>query len=187
MKLFHFVGMGCLMAISVQAQTDSTAKSTAAEIIQPQLRPSPLALAQYKTETCYLKLTYGQPMRKGREIFGKLEPYGKIWRTGANEATELTITKEVKLAGRSVRPGTYTLFTIPNPDSWTIVLNSELGQWGAFNYKAENDYLRVDVPVQKNDQIYEALTFRFEETEAGADLHLMWDDVRLRIPFSFVK
>ena len=187
MKLFHLLVLLSLFAGKVQAQADSTQSTPTVELVQPQLRPSPVAMAQYKTENCYLKLTYGQPMRKGREIFGKLEPYGKLWRTGANEATELTLTKDLKIAGVPVRSGTYTLFSIPNQNSWTIILNTDLGQWGAFNYKPEHDYVRVDVPAIKNNQIYEALTFKFEETSEGATLHLMWDDVKVQIPMAFAK
>ncbi len=187
MKLFHLVVLLGLGMCKAQAQTDSTQTAPSTELVQPQLRPSPMAMAQHKTENCYLKLTYGQPMRKGRVIFGKLEPYGKLWRTGANEATELTFTKDVKIAGRPVRSGTYTLFSIPNENSWTIILNTDLGQWGAFNYKPEHDYVRVDVPAGKNTQVYEALTFKFEETNEGATLNLMWDDVKVQIPMAFVK
>ncbi len=187
MKLFHLIGLLALFTYTAQAQVDSTQTASSAELVQPQLRPSPVAMAQYKTDNCYMKLTYGQPMRKGRAIFGKLEPYGKLWRTGANEATELTFTKDVKIAGQPVRSGTYTLFSIPNENSWTIILNTDLGQWGAFNYKPEHDYVRVDVPAGKNSQLYEALTFKFEETHEGAVLNLMWDDVKVQIPMAFTK
>lgn len=185
MKLRICSALFCLISLQALAQTDSVA--TARDTVRAQFRPSPVALAFYKTDNCYLKLTYGQPLKKGRVIFGNLEPYGKIWRTGANEATELTLTRDVRFAGKPVRQGTYAVFTIPNEKTWTIILNTELGQWGAFHYQPEKDYLRVEVPVETNMQVYEALTFRFEETETGADLSLMWDTVKVVIPLAFTK
>lgn len=153
--------------------------------IKPQVRPSPLALATYKDESTYIKVVYGQPMKKGRVIFGGLEKFGKVWRTGANEATEITLTRDVRMGGKVVKAGTYALFSIPNPDRWTIILNSELGQWGAYAYKPERDVLRFDVTPEKNAQVYEALTFKLEETDPGANLTLFWDDVRVPIPIGF--
>lgn len=185
MKLRICSALFCLLSFRSVAQTDSV--TAARDTVKAQFRPSPVALAFHKTDNCYLKLTYGQPLKKGRVIFGNLEPYGKIWRTGANEATEFTVTRDIRFAGKPLRQGTYTLFTIPNEKTWTIILNTELGQWGAFHYQPEKDYLRVDVPADLNNQVYEALTFRFEETETGANLHLMWDTVKVVIPLAFAR
>jgi len=166
---------------------DSTRPQVAPDTVRPELRPSPVALAVYKDESNYIKLVYGQPYKKGRVIFGNIAKWGQVWRTGANEATEITFTRDMKFDGKVCRAGTYTLFTIPNPDKWTIILNSELGQWGAYSYKPERDVLRFDVPTQKSDQIFEALTFKFNETDAGADLVLHWDDVMISIPLVFSR
>jgi hypothetical protein len=166
---------------------DTTGLAGNPNYIKPQLRPSPVALASYKDESTYLKIVYGQPMKKGRVIFGGLEKFGKVWRTGANEATELTFTRDVKLGGKVVKAGTYALFSIPNPDRWTIILNGDLGQWGAYSYKPERDVLRFEAAPEKNAQVYEALTFKFEETDSGADLLLFWDDVKVPIPIGFSR
>lgn len=168
-------------------QPDSARPQSIPDTVKPEPRPSPVALASYKDEGTYLKIVYGQPYKKGRVIFGNIAKWGQVWRTGANEATEITFTRDLKLDGKVCRAGTYTLFTIPNPDRWTIILNSELGQWGAYSYKPERDVLRVDVPAQKSDQIYEALMFKFNETDAGADLVLHWDDVMVSIPLAFSR
>jgi hypothetical protein len=157
------------------------------DTVKPELRPSPVALAVYKDEGNYIKLVYGQPFKKGRILFGNIAKWGQVWRTGANEATEITFTRDLKVDGKVCRAGTYTLFTIPNPDKWTIILNSELGQWGAYSYKPERDVLRFDVSAQKSEQIFEALTFKFNETDAGADLVLHWDDVMVNIPLAFSR
>ncbi|MFN8355911.1 MAG: DUF2911 domain-containing protein [Spirosomataceae bacterium] len=156
-------------------------------IIKPQVRPSLLAMASYKTGNQYIKIVYGQPLKKGRVIFGGLEPYGKVWRTGANEATEITFLKDVKIQGKLVKAGTYTVFSVPNPDKWTFILNSELGQWGAYKYNPEKNLFGFELVPIKNDAIYEALTFSFNETDEGAELLMQWDDVKLVLPLVFVK
>lgn len=175
------------LASTAAFRPDSTRPQAAPDTVRPELRPSPVALAVYKDESTYIKLVYGQPFKKGRVIFGNIAKWGQVWRTGANEATEITFTRDMKFDGKVCRAGTYTLFTIPNLDKWTIILNADLGQWGAYSYKPERDVLRFDVPAQKSDQIFEALTFKFNETDAGADLVLHWDDVMVSIPLAFAR
>lgn len=149
-------------------------------------RKSPIAIASIKHEGTYIKVVYGQPYRKGRTIFGEWEPYGKVWRTGANEATEITITKPVRFADNLVEAGTYSLFTIPYEEKWTIILNNGLGQWGAFEYNEELDYLRFDVPVKNLDKPVEAFTIEFDEVNLNmTQMTLKWDVVRVDIPIRF--
>lgn len=171
----------------VAFRPDSTRPQASPDTVRPELRPSPVALAAYKDESNYIKLVYGQPFKKGRTIFGNLAKWGQVWRTGANEATEITFTRDMKFDGKVCRAGTYTLFTIPNPDKWTIILNADLGQWGAYSYKPDRDVLRFDVPPRKSEQVFEALTFKFNETDAGADLVMHWDDVMVSIPLAFSR
>src|ERR1700722_3740107 len=108
----------------------------------PQNRKSPHETVKGKN----VSVTYGRPYKKGRDIFGGLEAYGKVWRAGADEATEITINKASSFAGRQLGSGTYTLFVIPNKDKWTIILNRKLGQWGAFDYDKvkDQDIIHVD-------------------------------------------
>ena len=156
----------------------------AQEALKP--RPSPLEMVTMKYEDAYIKITYGRPHKRGREIFGELLPYGEVWRTGANEATEITITRPIKLGGQSVRPGTYTIFTIPNKDHWTIILNSELGQWGAYNYNSKLDVVRFDVPVSQTDDVFEPFTIEFAQKAQSAELIMMWDQTQVTIPIDFM-
>ncbi|MEJ0032057.1 MAG: DUF2911 domain-containing protein [Bacteroidota bacterium] len=93
-------------------------------------RPSPLAIAACKYKDSYLKITYSQPHKRGREIFGTLVPYGQVWRLGANEATELTITREVFINGQFLPAGTYSLFAIPDKEKWTIIVSKDVGTLG---------------------------------------------------------
>ena len=149
-------------------------------------RKSPIAIASVKHDGTYLKIVYGQPYRRGRTIFGEWEPYGEVWRTGANEATEITITKTVRFADEVVEAGTYALFTIPYEDRWTIILNNGLGQWGAFDYNEQLDYLRFDVPVKKLDKPVEAFTIEFGDVNLNTtSINLKWDLVEVDIPVRF--
>lgn len=129
-----------------------------------------------------VKVTYGRPYKKGREVFGGLEKYGKVWRTGADEATEITFSKDMNFGGKPVKAGTYTLFTIPERNEWTIILNSQLGQWGAYDYEKNKskDVLQVKVPTKKLDTVVEQLTMRF----AGSDLIIEWDQTQVAIPLT---
>ena len=127
-----------------------------------------------------VKVTYGRPYKKGREIFGGLEKYGKVWRTGADEATEITFAKDVTFGGQAVKAGSYTLFTIPDQNEWTIILNSQLGQWGAYTYdkNKDKDVLQVKVPAKKLDKVVEQLTIRFE----GNNMIIEWDQTQVAVP-----
>lgn len=152
-------------------------------------RKSPIAIAQttHQPSNTYVKIVYGQPYKNDRQIFGELVPYNEVWRTGANEATEITTTKEIMFAGETVPAGTYALFSIPRKeDSWTIILNKELAQWGAFDYNSKHDFLRVEVPTLSTDKVTEAFTIRFSDIqEDSTNIIMEWDQARVKIPVTF--
>ena len=149
-------------------------------------RPSPLSLVTMKYEDTYVKITYCRPSKRGREIFGSLEPYGEVWRTGANEATELTFTRNVKIGGYEVAAGTYSLFTIPENGDWTIIINKDLGQWGAFSYNQDHDLLRFQAKTETMETVYEPFTIEFEQKGIkNTNLLLMWDKTKVIIPIEF--
>lgn len=151
-------------------------------------RQSPMAVASMRYKDAYVKITYSRPQKNGREIFGKLVPYGQVWRTGANEATEITVTKNVQINGSLLKAGTYTIFSIPNKEKWTIVINTEVGLWGSYNYNSKLDEMRFDVPVQTvTGESYEQFTIKFDQRNELADLLIMWDHVKLLIPFKFIN
>jgi len=150
-------------------------------------RTSPFAQASIRYKETYVKITYSQPDKAGREIFGKLIPYGKVWRTGANEATEITTTKNISLNGFLLKAGTYSIFTIPGPDTWTIIINSELGLWGDYNHNPRLDILKFQVRATKSTDIYERFTIQFAQRNESADLALLWDDVRVIVPVKFLN
>jgi len=131
-----------------------------------------------------VKVLYGRPQKKGRVIFGVTEPYGKVWRTGANEATEITFYKDAKFSGKSVKAGTYVLHSIPGEKEWVIILNSNLNVWGAYQHDVAADVLRVTVPVSSDEKSLEAFTIAFKKGAKMA-MVLAWDTTRVEIPLSF--
>jgi hypothetical protein len=132
-----------------------------------------------------ISVRYGRPYKKGRVIFGALEPYGKVYRCGADSATTVTFDKNVLFGGKPVKAGTYTLFVIPNEQTWTIILNGQLGQWGAFDYDKykDKDVLQVNVPVKKLDHVVEQLTIGLPP----GTMDISWDDVEVSVPVSVVN
>ncbi len=158
--------------------------SFAQDAVKP--RPSPMATVSSRYKDTYIKVTYSQPHKHGRVIFGELVPYGQVWRTGANEATEITVTRDVKINGLDVKAGTYSLFTIPEKSSWTIILNKDLGLWGAYNYNAKMDVLRFEVQVTPvTEFVYEAFSILLDPKNNRADLVLAWDRTKVIIPIQF--
>jgi len=151
-------------------------------------RPSATAIAALRYKDSYIKITYCQPRKRGRKIFGGLVPYGEVWRTGANEATEITLTKDIYINGTLLVAGTYSLFTIPEKDTWTIILNKELGLWGSYNYNPKMDVMRFVIPVQSiTTEVYETFTIQFAQRNNMADLLLLWDKIKISIPIQFIE
>lgn len=128
-------------------------------------------------------LNYSRPSMNNRKIFGTLEPYGAVWRTGANGATTLTFTDEISINGNKVPAGKYALFTIPNKDNWTIILNKNTELWGAYEYKKEDDLLRIDVKPSKLNNPIETFSIVFSDVKPGKmNLDLMWENTLVSIP-----
>jgi hypothetical protein len=137
-------------------------------------------------EKAVARVIYSRPQKGGREIFGKLIPYGKVWRTGANEATEIKFFQDVELAGKKVKAGTYSLFTVPGEKEWTIILNSDLDYWGAYSYKAENDVVRFTAPATELNNAVENFTIHFNNKgEKGGEMKLAWDKTVVAVPFTY--
>lgn len=129
-----------------------------------------------------VKVEYGQPSKKGRVIFGELQPFGKVWRAGANTVTEITFAKDGTFGGKPVKAGKYSLFVIPNQSEWTVILNSNVGFWGTqYEQNKEKDYLKVNVPTKKLPSVEEKLTYKF----AGSDMMIQWDQTQVAIPIKF--
>jgi hypothetical protein len=137
-------------------------------------RPSPPAEASKKTANATITINYSQPAVKGREVWGKLVPYGEVWRAGANEATTFEVDKNVTVEGKPLAAGKYGLFTIPNTDEWTIIFNKVPNQWGAFKYDAKQDALRVKVKPKKSSAFNEKLVYK---VETSGKVSLDWENL----------
>ena len=158
--------------------------ATAQERATDEPRPSPNAVVGQTVGTTDVTVTYGRPSARGREVFGELVPYGEVWRTGANEAATITVSGDVTVEGEPLPAGTYSLFTVPGEDAWTVVFNRTATQWGAFRYDDAEDALRVtvepvDAPMQEQFEI------RFDDTATDATTMLLhWDTVGVPVRIS---
>jgi hypothetical protein len=148
-------------------------------------RPSPPAQAAWdlgggKSVT----VDYGSPRAKGRKIYGELVPLGQVWRTGANEATTLVTPVDLTIGGTAVPAGTYTIFTIPNKDKWTLIISKKTGEWGTDYPGQANDLARVDMKVSTLPGPVENLTISFERAGGGANLNVDWETTRASVMVS---
>ena len=139
--------------------------------------------ASYRESNKAIKVTYSRPQLKGRELSSLAQP-GSVWRTGANEATELTLYTDMKLGGTTVKAGTYTFYTIPGESEWTAIISSDLNVWGSYSYNEANDVARITVPVTMAKESLEAFSIAFEESEKGVDMYLGWGTTRVKVPFT---
>ena len=160
----------------------------------PALDKSPMDMAYFPANYPVLKIQdkavtpllarviYSRPQKAGRTVFGELVEYGKVWRLGANEATEIEFFKDVKIGTKKVTKGKYTLYALVNTADWTFILNKETDIWGAFKYDEKKDVVRVTVPVQKVSEAADAFSIMFDKSAAGMDLIVAWDDVKVSLP-----
>jgi Protein of unknown function (DUF2911) len=149
-------------------------------------RPSPAAKAECTLpDGKTITTNYSSPRMKGRKIFAEdgLVPYGKVWRAGANEATTFVTTANLTVEGTAVHAGSYTLFVIPNPDKWTLIINKKTGEFG-IPYKYESDELaRVDMRVSTLSSPLEDFTIAYHEAADGCSLSMEWDTTRASLTF----
>jgi hypothetical protein len=128
-----------------------------------------------------VKTNYSSPRMRGRKIYGDLVPFGEVWRTGANEATTFVTSADVTVGGKSVPAGSYTLFTVPTADKWTLIINKKTGEWG-IPYKYESDELaRVDMKVSKLPSPVENFTISYDKSGSGCTMHIDWETTRASV------
>ena len=145
----------------------------------PGLDKSPMDLASFPNKgDKVVKVYYSRPQLKGRSL-SELTPNGKVWRTGANEATEITFFKDVTVGGKPVKAGTYVLATIPGEKEWTIIINSNNDTWGAYSYDESKDVARVMVPVTSDKEALEAFSIAFDD---NGTMYLGWNTLRVAVP-----
>jgi hypothetical protein len=172
-----------------------------AQDLHPSRRPSPMGMARISLGDTYVRVVYNRPYKRDRNnIFGTKEsgalvPFGERWRTGANEATEITVTRDVLVAGQKLPAGSYSVSTTPGADTWKVHFNSKLGLSGLGTFAnntftpldlAPTDVLVVSPPATQlpADKEVDQLTFEFEKTGGGADLVLRWIRTEVRVPIA---
>lgn len=128
-----------------------------------------------------IKVLYGRPQKKGREVFGDLVPYNKIWGVGANESTEIKFYKDVVFGDQKVSAGTYVLYAIPNKNEWTLILSSNLDVWGTYEYDEKYDIARIHVKVRQAESV-EAFSIGFKDKKKYIRMTLAWDTTRVSVP-----
>jgi len=151
-------------------------------------RPSPPAQAQCKfSDGKTITVDYSSPRAKGRKVFGDLVPYGEVWRTGANEASTFVTTASVSAEGKTVPAGSYTIFTLPAADKWTLIINKHTGEWGV-PYKYESEELaRVPMAVSKTSAPVENLTIGFDQSGGACNLQISWENTQASVQFTEKK
>ena len=128
-----------------------------------------------------VKVHYSSPRMRGRKIYGGLVPYGQVWRTGANEATSFVTDTDLTVGGKDVPAGSYTMFTVPNADKWSLIINKKTGEWG-IPYKYESDeLLRAEMNVSKTPSQVENFTIGFDQGGGGCTMNLDWENTRASI------
>ena len=152
------------------------------------LDKSPADIASFPTSSRVsdkmVKIVYSRPQLKGRSL-SELAPAGKVWRTGANESVEITFYKDATVGGTAVKAGTYSLFTIPGDNEWTVILNSKLNQWGAYSYDESADIIRVKAAATNDGKSLEAFSIAFKEADGGAHMVMGWGTSRVTLPMTF--
>lgn len=160
----------------------------------PPVDKSPMDIAYYPanypvlkiqnkvTEPLLARVVYSRPKKELRTIFGGLVEYGKIWRLGANEATEIEFFKNVTINGKKIPKGRYTLYAIVNENTWTFIVNKETDTWGSFRYDSTLDAVRVEVPVQKMEEQVESLAMNFIKVNGHVNLVVAWENVKASLP-----
>lgn len=175
--LFALVFVGGTETVAAQAKKEEAKK----EIRFPGIQKSPTDISYLRDGRrgpVHAKVIYSRPYKNDRVIFGELVPYGKVWRTGADEATEITFYRDMIFGDKEVAAGTYALFTIPNKDSWDVILNSGLHQWGAFTYDNSMDVVRTKAKVETMNEPVENFSIVF----ADGNMIFAWDKTMALVP-----
>lgn len=199
-----FFAMACQQKQKKQAGPVLRAQDTLVKQVPPELPPnmyasvdiSPMDMSYFPVEYPKLKMAnvnidppvvrviYSRPQLQRRGLFNGILKYNEPWRLGANEASEITFYRNVRIQGKNIKPGRYSIYGIPHPDKWTIVINAVVDTWGLKQDTAK-DIARFDVPVSTNGTSLEYFTMVFEKTHSGANLVIAWADVIAKLPIEF--
>jgi hypothetical protein len=182
-----FTTLSLFLAFTVMAQQKPT-----------ELDKSPMDMSYWPANYPILKMSgkakdqpiariiYGRPLKNNRIIFGGIIKYNEMWRLGANEATEIETFRTLKIGGKILAKGRYTVYCLPTENKWTIIINKDNFCWGNFTYDIKKDLIRTDIDLEKNTEAVEAFTIYFDDTKNGANLIFLWDDIKTSLPIVLV-
>jgi len=151
-------------------------------VLGQQPRLSPPGTAEFTLNGKKITVAYSRPLMRGRKIMGELVPFNKVWRTGANEATSFVTEADLVMGGATIPKGSYTLYTIPATDKWTLIINKQTGQWGT-SYDQSQDLARVDMKVENLTEPVEQFTISFTSSPEGGVIKLEWENTRASVEF----
>ena len=181
-----------VIALAIGVSTFSQVKLDPTKLNYSGVDASPLDVAYYpvgvtssKSDSPKIKVVYSRPQKKNRVVFGNLVKFGDVWRFGANENTEIKFFSPVKIAGKTIAAGNYSLHAIPGEKEWTIIINSDIDKWGSYAYDKSKDVVRFNVPVEKVANPIEYFSIAFVQTASGADFYVGWDTTQLKFPIEF--
>lgn len=170
-KSYLAIGVTCVLLFSVMAVAQQDKSK----------RPSPPATADVTLKGKKITVDYSRPSLKGRKVGQELAPYGKVWRTGANEATTLTAETDLNIGGTKVPAGKYTIYSLPSDGTWKLIINKQTGQWGT-EYHEEQDLARIDMKKSPLSQPVEQFTISFDKkNESTAELNFDWENTRVSV------
>ncbi|MEQ9064750.1 MAG: DUF2911 domain-containing protein [Vicingaceae bacterium] len=144
--------------------------------------PSPTSTVMQRVGLTDFEIVYSRPGVKDRKVFGELVPYNKMWRTGANKATALTISDDVEVHGQKLNAGVYAIFTIPGEKEWEVIFNKNTEQWGTYDHKDSEDVLKIKVPSETAEYTESMLMYFDDLKDESATLNLQWEKTRISIP-----
>ena len=182
------------LVLFLAAASASFAQSNGVKL--PAIDKSPMDMAYYPvnypvlkiqdkaTEPLVARVIYSRPQKNNRTVYGELVEFNKVWRLGANEATEIEFYRDVKIGGKKILKGKYTLYALVDQQKWTMILNKDTDTWGAFKYDEKKDIVRVTVPAQQTAEPVDAFTMFFEKTVNGLNLNIAWDMLQVSLPIA---
>ncbi len=178
MKKISILLLSSLIIITSACKSDKTDKTTTNNNNIVEARPSPLKESKGTIAGAHISIKYGSPSVKGRTVFGALVPYDEVWRMGANEATNITTDKDVKINGQLLKAGKYAIFSIPSENEWTVIFNTTWDQWGSYDYEESKDALRFKAAPIQTELKQETLDFSIEKNS----IVFQWDHTKIEIP-----
>lgn len=187
--------------LSIAFMLSLSFSTLSAQVDFPGIDKSPMDMAYYPSRVAFrafgktdaeknakpiIRLIYSRPMKNNRVVFGELIKYGEIWRVGANESTEVLFFQDVTVNGTMLKAGRYTLYAVPNKDSWEIHFSTDTDGWGHYSFNPEiSTVAKITVPTKKTDSTIEALSIVFTAADKGANMIIAWDDTMVSVPIEF--